>query len=178
MFGTTVVDVFVQSLFGACEDKLYGGFGDYERSITIDVAAAQQLFNQGIRLLYGFNHDEAIRSVQAAVERDPKTAMAWWSIAFAHGMNINDSEMSDERSRLAREASNEALARMDQATPVEMALIRAVSARCKYPAPDDRSGLNRDYTDGMGEAYHGFSNDPDVGTLFADSLMIVLLLLG
>ena len=128
--------------------------------------------------MYGFNHDEAIRSLQAAVERDPKTAMAWWSIAYAHAMNINDSEMSDESSRLAREASNEALARMDQATPVEKALIRAVSARCKYPAPDDRSGLNRDYADGMRAAYHGFSNDPDVGTLFADSLMIVLLLLG
>ncbi len=124
-----------------------------------------------MQLLYGFNHDEAIRSFHVAAESDPDAAMPWWGIAYAHGININDPEMTDERSKAAREASDHALERTDGASAVEAALVRAVSARYEYPAPEDRSGLDRAYADAMERAYRDFGDDPDVGALFAESLM-------
>src|SRR5690606_25788752 len=102
---------------------------------------------------------------------DPEAAMPWWGIAYSHGININDPAMTDERSKAAREAADNALARIDNATPVEAALIRAVSARYEYPAPTDRKPLDEAFADAMGEAYAAFPDDPEVATIFADSMM-------
>ena len=46
-------------------------------------------FDQGVRLLFGFNHAEAIRSFREAARLDPNCAMCWWGVAFALGPNIN-----------------------------------------------------------------------------------------
>ena len=150
---------------------LYEGFGSYERPITTESAEAQALFNQGMQLLYGFNHDEAIRSFKAAAAEDPSAAMPWWGVAYANGININDPQMTDIRSSAAREAADKALARMGSASPVEQALIRAVSARYEWPAPEDRSHLDQAYADEMQKVYRQFPGDADVGALYAESLM-------
>ena len=71
---------------------IYEGFGNYERTISTDSEAAQQWFNQGMQLLYGFNHDEAIRSFELAAGADPLSPMPWWGIAYCNGMNINDAD--------------------------------------------------------------------------------------
>ena len=76
------------------DSHLYQGFGNYHRTITTDSAAVQKWFDQGIQLLYGFNHDDAIRSFLAAAAIDPSAAMPWWGIAYAHGININDPQMT------------------------------------------------------------------------------------
>ncbi|MCZ6672724.1 MAG: hypothetical protein O7C75_07270 [Verrucomicrobia bacterium] len=169
----TVTGIFLTgcSQSDSVVEGLYEGFGDYKRTISTTSDEAQALFNQGIQLMYGFNHDEAIRSFQAAAEKDPKAAMPWWGIAYSHGININDAEMGEERSRLAREASDNALERIGSATPQEVALVNAVSARYEYPAPADRSGLDRAFADAMEAAFRKFPEDPEVGTIFADSLM-------
>lgn len=153
------------------EGRLYEGFGSYHREISTDSEKAQEIFDQGMQLLYGFNHDEAIRSFHSAAKHDPQAAMPWWGIAYAHGININDPEMTEERSRAAREASDKALELLANATPVEAALVRSVSGRYAYPAPEDRSSLDQDYADAMEETYEKFPNDPEVSTLFADALM-------
>jgi hypothetical protein len=121
--------------------------------------------------MYGFNHDEAIRSFHLAAEGDPNAAMPWWGIAYSHGININDPEMSEERSRLAREAADKALSLIGNASPVEAALVNAVSARYEFPASGDRSGSDQAFADAMESAYETFFEDPEVGTIFADSLM-------
>lgn len=154
------------------EPRLYADFGHYERTISTESEEAQMWFDQGMKLLYGFNHDEAIRSFRKAAEVDPSTAMPWWGISYAHGININDPEMSEERNKAAREAADKALSLInDSTTPAEVALIRAVSARYEYPAPEDRSALDQAYADGMQAAYRSHANDPDVGAIFAESLM-------
>ncbi|MDQ8185704.1 hypothetical protein [Pelagicoccus sp. SDUM812002] len=155
----------------ASEAKRYEGFGNYERPISTTSADAQTWFNQGMQLLYGFNHDEAIRSFQAAAEADPAAALPWWGIAYANGININDPMMTDERSKAAREAADKALSLIENTTPVEASLIQAVSARYEYPAPEDRSSLDQAYADAMEKAYAKHPNDPDVAALFAESLM-------
>ena len=45
----------------AAATELHPGLGDYHFPITTANADAQAYFDNGIRLLYGFNHDEAAR---------------------------------------------------------------------------------------------------------------------
>ena len=150
---------------------IYDGFGNYTREITTSSPEAQRWFNQGVQLMYGFNHDEAIRSFEMAAKLDPDAAMPWWGVAYCQGININDPAMTDERSKRAREAADYALARLDNETPVEQALVRAVSTRYEYPAPEDRLPLDQAYARAMERVHNAFPNDNDVSTLYAESLM-------
>lgn len=149
----------------------YPGFGGYHRAVTTSVPEAQQAFDQGIQLLYGFNHDEAIRSFQHAASLDADCAMAWWGVAYAHGLHINNPQMEEEQSKRAYDAAQEALKRIDRASPIEQTLIRAVAQRYAWPVPDDRRPLDEAYASAMGKAFKQFGDDPDVGALFAESLM-------
>ncbi|QEG36889.1 tetratricopeptide repeat protein [Bythopirellula goksoeyrii] len=151
--------------------NLYQGFTGYNRKVTTNSAEAQQWFDQGIQLLYGFNHDEAIRSFEKAAEIDPACAMAWWGSAYARGLHINNPEMKEEQSKLAYEAAQKAVAALDDETPVEQALVRAVEKRYAWPVPEDRIPLDQAYADAMETVWHQFPEDPDVGALFAESLM-------
>jgi hypothetical protein len=81
--------------------KLYEGYTGYHRKVTSSSPDVQQWFDQGLQLLYGFNHDEAIRSFEKAAELDPSCAMAWWGAAYARGIHINNPIMGEEQSRLA-----------------------------------------------------------------------------
>ena len=166
-------------ILAGCDDRpeppvgarIYSGFGNYERAISTSSTEAQRWFNQGIQLTYGFNHDEAVRSFQQAAYEDPDAAMPWWGIAYCQGININDPEMTDERSRLAFEAIEEAQERVNDASDVEAALINALAHRYEWPAPDDRFPLDQAYADAMQKVYERFSSDPDVAALYAESLM-------
>jgi len=66
------------------------GLGDLHHPVSTKNAQAQEFFDQGLRLIYAFNHDEAARSFQKAAELDPKLAIAYWGIAEAVGPNYND----------------------------------------------------------------------------------------
>ncbi|QKK08712.1 MAG: hypothetical protein HND58_11440 [Planctomycetota bacterium] len=149
----------------------YAGLNGYHRTVTTDSAEAQAWFDQGIQFLYGFNHDEAIRSFRAAAEADPDCAMAHWGEAYALGLHINNPQMGEEQSRLAYEASRRALDVLDHASTVEQHLIMAVALRYQWPVPEDRRPLDEAYADAMEAAYAMFPTDPDVGALFAESLM-------
>lgn len=155
----------------AQESPLYEGFSGYSRPVTCRNASVQSWFDQGLQLLYGFNHDEAIRSFEKAAELDPSCAMAWWGSAYARGLHINNPEMSEEQSRLASEAVAKALAAIDNESPVERKLIEAVALRYQWPVPADRKPLDQAYANAMERAWHQFPEDPDVGALFAESLM-------
>lgn len=150
---------------------LYDGFGHYQRKASTNSAAAQQLFNQGMQLLYGFNHDEAIRSFEQAGVADPQFAMAWWGVAYARGLHINNPVMTEIQSTRAYEAVQKAKAQIAHASPVEKALISAVAARYAMPIPEKRDHLDRAYADAMQQAWKQFPDDADVGALYAESLM-------
>ena len=65
------------------------GLGDWHHRVTTKSPEAQRYFDQGLRLTYGFNHDEAVRSFERAVQLDPACAMCHWGVAYALGPNIN-----------------------------------------------------------------------------------------
>ncbi|MBX3364647.1 MAG: hypothetical protein KF866_07775 [Phycisphaeraceae bacterium] len=147
------------------------GFDGYARTVTTSSPEAQRWFDIGIQLLYGFNHDEAIRAFRRAAEMDPTCAMAWWGVGYAHGLHINNPQMGESQSRMAYEASQTALGLIDHAAPVEQALISALIARYEWPPPSDRRPLDEAYARHMEMAFQRYPQDPDVGALYAESLM-------
>lgn len=153
------------------QGQLYPGIEGYHRPISTDSAAAQELVDQGLALLYGFNHDEAIRSFEAAAEADPECVLAWWGIAYANGLHINNTAMSGAKSQRAFETAQKALKLAAEKSGPGAALARAVAARYEWPAPADRTRLDLAYAAEMEAAWRRYPNDPDIGTLFAESLM-------
>ncbi|MHC5065540.1 MAG: tetratricopeptide repeat protein [Planctomycetota bacterium] len=156
---------------GADGSRLYEGYGGYHRKITTTDPDAQRWFDQGIQLVYGFNHDEGVRSFQRATEIDPDCAMAWWGIAYGYGVDVNNMQVSDAEAKAGAEAAERALVLKSTASPVEQALIEAVSKRAVWPMPENRRELDEAYAQAMGEAWEQFPDDADVGTLYAEALM-------
>src|SRR5690625_80953 len=108
---------------GAEEARLYEGFGNYTRPVSSESQEAQQWFNQGMQMLYGFNHDEAIRSFQRAAVEDPEFGLAWWGVSYAHGLHINNPEMTEEQSRKGFLAAQEAQKHLKNASEIGRAHV-------------------------------------------------------
>lgn len=151
---------------------LFQGLGSHHRPVTTSSPLAQRYFDQGLVWTYAFNHDEAIRSFKQTAALDPDCAMAWWGVALCEGPNYNDPEMTDARSAAAWDALQKALARIDNTSPVERALIEALSHRYANPWPKDRTALEQAYADAMAEVWAAYPNDSDVGTLYAEAMMV------
>jgi hypothetical protein len=73
------------------------GLGTLSMPVTTSVPEAQRFFDQGVRLVYAFNHQEALRAFQEAARLDPRLAMAHWGQAMALAPNLN-APLTRERS--------------------------------------------------------------------------------
>ena len=149
---------------------LYRNLGTLHRAIHTSSAGAQKYFDQGLRLTYAFNHGEAIRAFQYAAALDSTCAMCWWGIANALGPNIND-PMHPEAVAPAFEAVEHAQRLAGQEGPADRALIEAAAARYVEKPPEDRSPLDSAYADKLRAATKRFPGDPDIGALFAESML-------
>ena len=146
------------------------GLGDLHVPVTTSVPRAQRFFDQGVRLLYAFNHQESLRAFREAARLDPSLAMAWWGQAMTLGPTLN-SPMPAANVAPAVEAITRAQALGTTASARERALIDALSRRYSNAAQADRASLDSAYADAMRRVAVQFPNDPDVQTLFADALM-------
>jgi pimeloyl-ACP methyl ester carboxylesterase len=146
------------------------GLGTLHVPVSTDAPKAQRFFDQGMRLLYAFNHAEAIRAFREAARLDPSLAMAYWGQALALGPNLN-APMTPENGRQAYAAAQAALAGARRATPRERALIEALAVRYAPEGAGDRPALDRAYAAAMRKAAARFPDDPDVQTLYADAAM-------
>jgi len=146
------------------------GLGDLHRPVTTSSERAQMFFDQGLRLTYGFNHQEALRAFKEAARLDPDCAMAYWGWALVLGPNLN-LPMQPEVVEQAREAIDLALQKADKATPVERGLIQALSERYTDDPEADRAPLDAAYAGAMGALHEKHPDDADVATLYAASLM-------
>src|SRR5437773_10907430 len=148
---------------------MVAGLGDLHHPVSTSNAPAQQFFDQGLRFIYAFNHDEAARSFQHAADLDPKLAVAYWGVAEAVGPNYNDPASAD-RFKRAHEAIQKAADLSATASPVEKAYIQAMALR--FPGGDaDRRQAAEAYHDAMREVAKKFPDDLDAATLFAESGM-------
>jgi tetratricopeptide (TPR) repeat protein len=149
---------------------LMTGMGNLHHPVSTKNVQAQQFFDQGLRLIYAFNHDEAARSFQRAADLDPKLAIAYWGVAEAVGPNYND-PASDERFRQAHDAIQKAADLSETASPSEKAYIQAMAKRFPADPKADRRKAAEDYRDAMREVVKNFPDDLDAATLFAESGM-------
>lgn len=150
---------------------LYDGLSKYHREVSTNSDEAQEYFDQGLALYYGFNHEAAILSFQQALILDPNCVMAWWGQAISSGPNINNPEMDSVAKIAAWETLLKAQEHSEGASDVEKGLINALAKRYAWPAPDDREALDLAYADAMGEVFSSFPDDRDVAVLYADALM-------
>ena len=162
---------------GAVDEYPYD-LGTYTRPVTTSSAAAQRWFDRGLIWCYGFNHEEAVRCFERALEHDPACAMASWGIAYAVGPNYNRDWVSYTEQELpgvvaaAHAAARRALQSADAVTALERDLIDALQHRYPAAAPvEDCAVWNDAYAAAMREVYERFGGDADVATLFAEALM-------
>ncbi len=149
---------------------LMSGLGDLHHPVTTSNPEAQKFFDQGLRLIFAFNHEEAAGSFQRAAELDPKLAMAYWGVAEAVGPNYNDPADPD-RFKQAHEAIAKASALAAGASASEQAYIAAMGLRFPAdPAADKRLAAER-YRNAMGDVMKQFPDDLDAATLFAEAGM-------
>lgn len=150
--------------------KLWPGLGDHSFKITTANADAQAYFDQGLRLVYGFNFGEALASFRKAQDLDPACAMCFWGEAFALGPTLNAS-MPDANAAPALAAVTKAHDLAPPATPRERALISALTERYSADPNKARDGMNAAYADAMFRTYQLFEGDVDVATLHADAAL-------
>lgn len=150
---------------------LLPGFGKVHHKISTRSAQAQRFFDQGLSLMYGFNHEEAVRSFRKAAELDPQCAMAWWGIGLALGPNINDPELDAAREKTAFDAARKALDLSRNATAQEQAYIQALNRRYSIEPNADLKKAAAAYSDAMRELMKAYPDDLDAATLFAESAM-------
>ena len=136
-------------------------------------AKAQAYVDQAMAMVYGFNHDEAIRAFEEAARLDPRCAMAFWGKALALGPNYN-LPIDSERAVTARKTVDRAVALAPGASPRERAYIHALAKRYGHrPKTDDQKAFDRAYANAMRDVARRFPDDLDASVLFAESLMVL-----
>lgn len=146
------------------------GLGDLHYPITTSSEAAQRFFDQGLRLVYAFNHAEAIRAFEEATRLDPEAAMPHWGKALALGRNLNDS-MPRERELQALESLEQAQERRASGNEREQALIDALASRYSAEDDADRPAFDAAWVDAIAAVAKRFPDDPEAATLHAAAIM-------
>jgi len=149
---------------------MMAGFGSWHHPVSTKNAQAQAFFDQGLRLIYAFNHDEAARSFERAAELDPKLAMAYWGVAEAVGPNYND-PANEDRFVQAHAAIEQALTLGADASPGDQAYIAALAKRFPADPKSDLRAAAEEYRDAMRELTKTYPDDLDAATLFAEAGM-------
>src|SRR6202795_1725870 len=135
----------VSSLFAQSKPPaLMPGLGQHHHAISTKNSEAQRLFDQGLTLVFAFNHEEAARSFRRASELDPQSAMAFWGVALALGPCINlDVDLPHEKA--AYEAVQKAVLLAPGATENERAYIQTLAKRYSSDPKVDLRKLDAEY---------------------------------
>lgn len=166
---------------GSGENYDGGGYydlGSYHRPVDTPSAQAQTWFDRGMVWSYAFNHEEAVRCFERALDLDPGLAIARWGIAYAVGPNYNKPweafDPVDLSASLARARTELRLAADGRASAVEHGLIAALQARFPVEDPGQTAALDDGhpaYADAMVDLAAAYPDDVDVQALAADALV-------
>jgi tetratricopeptide (TPR) repeat protein len=164
--------IFAGAGISAAAVPLYAGLGTVHHAVTTRSPQAQKYFDQGLRLCYAFNHDEAIRAFREAVRLDPTCAMAHWGIAFALGPNVNwPVDAAREKEAFLEVQKARALAA--KATARERAWIEALAARYSDDPKADLKALDSAFASAMRGLSTKYPDDLDAATIYAEALLDV-----
>jgi len=154
--------------------RLFQRLGDFHRQVSTSSPEAQAYFDQGMRLLWAFNHDEATRSFAKAAALDPQCAICYWGVSLTVGPNYNLLIMAEPRAAIAWEALQQAQQHAGRATPVEQALIQALAKRYPNAQPLDPSNEGPvlvAYAEAMKAVAQRFPDDLDIQVMTAEAMM-------
>jgi tetratricopeptide (TPR) repeat protein len=146
------------------------GLGDHHHPVTTKSERAQAFFDQGLKLTYGFNHQEALRAFKEAARLDPECAMAYWGWALVLGPNLN-LPMQAEVVPQASKAIQLALQHKDGVSERDRDYIDALATRHAEDPPADRAPLDAAYAEAMRRLHEKYPEDLDAATLYAAALM-------
>jgi len=149
---------------------IFEGLNIYHYPVTTKSREAQQYFDQGFVLNYGFNHAEAARSFREAIRQDPDCAMCYWGLAYVLGPNYN-APMEVDVLPAAREALQQARLVMHNASDKERALIEALEKRYPPNKEVEPGAYYEAYADAMRTVSRTYPDDPDIAMMTAESLM-------
>lgn len=149
---------------------LLEGLGDLHHPVTTASRPAQRYFDQGLRLVFSFNHKEAIRSFRSAALLDPDCAMAHWGVAFACGPHVNKPMDADDTAG-AWAALQLAVANKAKASAKDQAYITALEKRYQAAHQENRLALDQAFANAMRDLARAYPDDLDAQVLFAESLM-------
>ncbi|HYE18111.1 MAG TPA: hypothetical protein VEA69_06690 [Tepidisphaeraceae bacterium] len=155
----------------ATPPRLLTGLGPVHMSVTTADPQAQKFFDQGLALIYAFNHAEAARAFRHAATLDPRLAMAHWGLAYALGPNINAPEIDADAAKAARAAAQRAVELSVHASQAERDYINAIARR--YPA-DPKADLRKhaeEFAGAMKAVSRKHPTDVHAATLYAESMM-------
>ncbi len=150
---------------------LFPELGSHRHPISTSSPEAQKFFDQGVVLLFGFNHEEAVRSFARAAELDPSAAMPHWGMALGLGSNYNDPAPAEERLTKARAEVDRAIALSASGPANERAYVEALSVRYSADPAADKAKLARDYHAAMKALTAKYPDDLDAATLYAEAGM-------
>jgi tetratricopeptide (TPR) repeat protein len=168
-------------ILGKCFYMDQFNLGTYRRSITTRSQETQRWFDLGLNWCYGFNHEEAIKCFERALETDPDCAMVHWGIAYAAGpfYNLTWKEHGELEAITVAQRCFEhvqiALANAERASDVEQKLICALAQRFPQPSGASAEDFKRwddAYAAEMRRVYYRFQDDHDVMALFVEALMM------
>jgi hypothetical protein len=149
-------------------DDGYFDLGSFHRTISTSSTTAQLWSDRGMVWSYGFNRSEALSCFEEVIAADPKCAMGYWGLAYAAGAYYNkpwelyDKEDLKHSTKKAYDATHHATTLLDNATPEEQALVRALAARHPQAEPsDDMAKWDQQYASSMQDVYEKFSDDLD-----------------
>ncbi|TDK95027.1 tetratricopeptide repeat protein [Mycobacterium paragordonae] len=154
-------------------ERPYFDLGNYHRPVETVAPQAQLWFDRGLVWAYAFNHEEAVRCFERALEHDPDLAVARWGIAYSVGPNYNKAweafDPVELSASLSRARAELALADQGRASAVEQGLIAALRMRF----PEDLDAGRFAYADAMKALAAEYPDDIDVQALAADALVNV-----
>lgn len=158
--------------------RLLEALGGLHHPIETKSPLAQRYFDQGLALVFGFNHEAAIASFEEAARLDRDCAMCVWGIGLALGPNIN-LPIGPKASERAYRETQRALKRLPKSDPSdtsergrrERAYIEALAKRYSKTVLEDRAPLDLAYADAMRALALADPSDLTAATLFAESLM-------
>jgi tetratricopeptide (TPR) repeat protein len=154
------------------EMPLLEKLGNFNFPITTTSKQAQQYFDQGMVLAYGFNHRGAMRSFKMASKLDPNAAMPYWGQAYVLGPNLN-LPMSPKDEKKADDLIEKAKSLSQNVTPKEKDYINALSKRYTDADKPNRQALDKDWANAAASLHEKYPNDPNASTLYASSLMLL-----
>ena len=154
---------------------LIPGSGTYSKKISTQNKEAQQFFDQGLRLAWGFYFPESIASYLEAARHDPDHPMPYWGMAHAMGPNPNSrySGMPDDPKGEGLKAIKKAMDRIENASDMEAKLIKALYTLYDKNANPDAKQRDQAYLAEMRKLNRDYPNDPDIAALYANSYMSI-----